>query len=235
MRNRGLTKVRARHRAHEPSQTTAFTRRLRRDATIVIICPPRAIPPREATCARQCIRARDLIYPVSRRTHVGRLCAGDVLSLSASLTPLGRIYRNRMTWEPRRDQMLTLMQIAALAVAGMCHALLGSVKVPLARETRYRRGAGRRPGERVRVHADPMVLVAGFLVDWLGRQAVLFRRFVLLTVSLVLLARLKSYGMALVAVLVLGTGCRGWSTCSTSRRRRRSCRPKTLPHACPTP
>ena len=29
------------------------------------------------------------------------------------------------------DRMLTLMQIAALLVAGMCHALLGSVKVPL--------------------------------------------------------------------------------------------------------
>ena len=31
------------------------------------------------------------------------------------------------------DPMLTLMQIAALVVGGMCHALLGSVKVPLAR------------------------------------------------------------------------------------------------------
>jgi predicted MFS family arabinose efflux permease len=32
------------------------------------------------------------------------------------------------------DQMLTLMQIAALTIAGMCHALLGSIKVPLARK-----------------------------------------------------------------------------------------------------
>ena len=32
------------------------------------------------------------------------------------------------------DTNLTLMQISALAVAGMCHALLGSVKVPLARK-----------------------------------------------------------------------------------------------------
>ena len=32
------------------------------------------------------------------------------------------------------DTMLTLMQIAALATAGMCFALLGSVKLPLARK-----------------------------------------------------------------------------------------------------
>ena len=32
------------------------------------------------------------------------------------------------------DTWLTSMQVAALAVAGMCHALLGSIKVPLAKK-----------------------------------------------------------------------------------------------------
>ncbi len=104
--------------------------------------------------------------------------------------------------------MLTLMQIAALAVAGMCHALLGSVKVPLARKLEIDEA---RVGGLVSVFGFtliPMVLAAGFLVDSLGKQAVLSGGFVLLTVSLVTLARLRSYPTALSAVLVLGTG---WS------------------------
>lgn len=106
------------------------------------------------------------------------------------------------------DSMLTLMQIAALVVAGMCHALLGSVKVPLARKLGIDEA---RVGGLVSVFGFtliPMVLAAGFLVDWLGKQAVLSGGFVLLTVSLATLARLASYRAALLAVLLLGTG---WS------------------------
>ncbi len=98
--------------------------------------------------------------------------------------------------------MLTLMQIAALAVAGMCHALLGSVKVPLARKLQIDEG---RVGGLVSVFGFtliPMVLAAGFLVDSLGKQAVLSAGFVLLIVSLLILASLRSYGTALFAVLV---------------------------------
>jgi fucose permease len=106
------------------------------------------------------------------------------------------------------DPMLTLMQIAALAVAGVCHALLGSTKLPLARKLQIDEA---RVGGLVSVFGFtliPMVLAAGFLVDALGKQAVLSGGFVLLFVSLVMLARLRSYPPALVAVLVLGTG---WS------------------------
>jgi len=106
------------------------------------------------------------------------------------------------------DPMLTLMQIAALVVGGMCHALLGSVKVPLARKLRIDEA---RVGGLVSAFGFtliPMVVAAGFLVDWLGKQAVLAGGFVLLVVSLATLARLESYRMALWAVLLLGTG---WS------------------------
>lgn len=106
------------------------------------------------------------------------------------------------------DQMLTLMQIAALAVAGMCHALLGSVKVPLARKLRIDEA---RVGGLASVFGFtliPMVFAAGFLVDSLGKHAVLSGGFVLLIVSLVTLSQLNSYRMALLAILVLGTG---WS------------------------
>jgi fucose permease len=106
------------------------------------------------------------------------------------------------------DTWLTSMQVAALAVAGMCHALLGSIKVPLAK---YLNIDEARVGGLVSVFGFtliPMVLVFGFLVDALGKQKVLGGGFALLIVAMVLLARLKNYPWALVAVLLLGTG---WS------------------------
>ena len=115
----------------------------------------------------------------------------------------------RRLWEcPHMDSMLTSMQVAALAVAGMCHALLGSIKVPLARKLEIDEA---RVGGLVSVFGFtliPMVLVFGFLVDAVGKQAVLGGGFALLIVAMVLLARLKSYPLALIAVLLLGTG---WS------------------------
>jgi fucose permease len=106
------------------------------------------------------------------------------------------------------DTMLTWMQVAALAVAGMCHALLGSVKVPLARKLQIDEA---RVGGLVSVFGFtliPMVLAAGFLVDELGKQAVLAGGFGLLIVAMSILAAVRGYGMALLAVLVLGAG---WS------------------------
>lgn len=107
------------------------------------------------------------------------------------------------------DNMLTLMQVAALGVAGMCHALLGSVKVPLARKLQIDEA---RVGGLVSVFGFtliPMVLAAGFLVDLLGRQAVLGGGFILLIIALLILASQKSYSMALFAVLLLGCGWSG--------------------------
>jgi fucose permease len=90
----------------------------------------------------------------------------------------------------------------------MCHALLGSIKVPLARKLQIDEA---RVGGLVSVFGFtliPMVLAFGFLVDEFGKQSVLAGGFALLIVSLVLLSRLQSYRSALIAVLVLGSG---WS------------------------
>jgi len=106
------------------------------------------------------------------------------------------------------DWMLTWMQVAALAVGGMCHSLLGSVKVPLARKLNIDEA---RVGGLVGIFGFtliPTVLAAGFLVDALGKQTVLSSGLVLLIVSLALLSQARSFGMALVAVLLLGVG---WS------------------------
>ena len=106
------------------------------------------------------------------------------------------------------DPMLTLMQIAALTTAGICFALLGSVKLPLARKLEIDEA---KVGGLVSVFGFtliPMVVAAGFLVDLLGQQAVLGGGFLLVIISLVILAQSHNYITALLAVLVLGTG---WS------------------------
>jgi fucose permease len=85
---------------------------------------------------------------------------------------------------------------------------LGSVKVPLARKLKIDEA---RVGGLVSVFGltlIPMVIAAGFLVDSLGKQVVLAGGFILLIVSLSMLAGLRTYRTAMIAVLALGTG---WS------------------------
>ena len=106
------------------------------------------------------------------------------------------------------DTYLTTMQVAALSIAGMCHALLGSIKVPLARQLEIDES---RVGGLVSVFGFtliPMAFAAGIFADSFGRDTVLVGGFVLLILSVLVLAHLKSYGMAVLSVLLLGTG---WS------------------------
>ena len=106
------------------------------------------------------------------------------------------------------DIYLTSMQIAALSIAGMCHALLGSIKVPLARQLEIDEA---RVGGLVSVFGFtliPMAFAAGIFADSFGRDMVLVAGFVLLILSVLVLAHLKSYRMAVLSVLLLGTG---WS------------------------
>ena len=106
------------------------------------------------------------------------------------------------------DSMLTVMQVAALSICGMYFALLGAVKLPLARRLEIDEV---RVGGLVSVFGFtliPMVLAAGFLVDVWGKQVVLAGGFLLAVASLLALGRLRNYTLVVVAVLVLGTG---WS------------------------
>ena len=106
------------------------------------------------------------------------------------------------------DTYLTTMQVAALSIAGMCHALLGSIKVPLARQLQIDES---RMGGLVSVFGFtliPMAFAAGIFADSFGRETVLVAGFVLLILSVLVLAHLKSYRMAVLSVLLLGTG---WS------------------------
>src|SRR5262245_33354846 len=99
------------------------------------------------------------------------------------------------------------MIVAALLVSGMGVALLGSVKVPLARRLRIDEA---RVGGLVSVFGFtliPVILTAGFLTDLVGRQVVLIGGTALLAASLGLLAWAKAYPVALGAVILLSTGC----------------------------
>ena len=103
---------------------------------------------------------------------------------------------------------LTMMQITALTAAGMCHALLGSIKVPLSERLNIDEG---KVGGLVSIFGFtliPMAFVAGILADSQGKQFVVVLGCILLIASVCVLAHVRSYLMALVSVLLLGTG---WS------------------------
>ena len=106
------------------------------------------------------------------------------------------------------DLNLTVMQALALAIAGMCHALIGSVKVPLAKQLDIPES---RVGGLVSIFGFtliPMAFAAGYFADTAGRNPVVETGFVLVILSVIVLATLKNYKMALISILLLGTG---WS------------------------
>jgi fucose permease len=102
--------------------------------------------------------------------------------------------------------LLQLMMIAALLVSGLGVALLGSVKLPLADRLRIDEA---RVGGLVSLFGFvmiPVILTAGFLTDRFGRQVVFMTGSLLLASSLGLLARARSYPLALTAVVLLSAG-----------------------------
>ena len=97
-----------------------------------------------------------------------------------------------------------IMMVAALLVGGLGVAVLGSVKVPLAKRLLIDEA---RVGGLVSIFGFvliPVILTAGFVTDHVGRQAVFMTGSVLFAASLVLLAAARKYLAALVAVLLLG-------------------------------
>jgi fucose permease len=96
------------------------------------------------------------------------------------------------------------MMVAALLVSGMGVAVLGSVKLPLAKRLLMDEA---RVGGLVSVFGFvliPVILTAGFVTDHIGRRAVFMTGSVLFAASLVLLAVARKYLAALAAVLLLG-------------------------------
>jgi len=99
--------------------------------------------------------------------------------------------------------------IMGLLATGMGVALLGSVKLPLARKLQIDET---RVGGMVSMFGFAMIptmLVAGFVTDLVGKQPVLIAGSLFMTASLVLLAQSRTYAPALLAVLLLSVG---WAT-----------------------
>ena len=104
--------------------------------------------------------------------------------------------------------ILLFTAISGLLACGMGVALLGSVKLPLARRLAIDEA---RVGGMVSMFPlamIPVILGMGFLADLIGQQQVLIGGVVVMSVALVMLATAGRYSMALVAVLLLSAG---WS------------------------
>jgi len=91
-----------------------------------------------------------------------------------------------------------MMQITALTAAGMCHALLGSIKVPLSERLNIDEG---KVGGLVSIFGFtliPMAFAAGILADSQGKKFVVVLGCILLIASVCVLAHVRSYHMALI-------------------------------------
>jgi fucose permease len=104
--------------------------------------------------------------------------------------------------------LLQPMMVAALLVSGMGVAVLGSVKVPLARRLQIDEA---KVGGLISIFGFtmiPVIFTAGFITDLAGKQVVLMAGSVLFAASLVALAFAGSYLPALFAVVLQSAG---WS------------------------
>jgi fucose permease len=102
--------------------------------------------------------------------------------------------------------LFLLMTVASLLVTGMGVAILGSMKVPLARRLEIDEA---RVGGLIAVFGfvmSPVIFTAGFLTDTLGKQAVLIGGSVLMAASLALLARARTYGAGMLGVVLASAG-----------------------------
>jgi fucose permease len=102
------------------------------------------------------------------------------------------------------------MMVAALLLGGMGVALIGSVKLPLARRLEIDEA---RVGGLVSIFPFamiPIIAAAGFLNDHLGPQVIMIAGSLVFAASLAILALAKRYPEALASVLLLSGG---WSLC----------------------
>ncbi len=105
--------------------------------------------------------------------------------------------------------MLQATWIAGLLMCGMGVAVLGSIKMALARRLDLNEA---RVGGLVSVFGFamiPVMLIMGFLTDMLNKQFVVVAGSLLMVASLVILSRARKYWAALLAVVLLSAGWSG--------------------------
>lgn len=94
----------------------------------------------------------------------------------------------------------------SLPVTGMCYAILGAVKLPLAERLQMDEGKVGGLVSSFGIMVGPIILLAGFMTDEFGRQAVWVPGSFFVMFSLLLLGWTKKYGLAVCAVLLLSGG-----------------------------
>lgn len=104
---------------------------------------------------------------------------------------------------------MTLLQtfmIVALPITGMCYAILGAIKLPLADRLNMDEAKVGGLVSSFGFMVGPIILAAGFLADALGRKGVIVGGAVVVALALILLSRTRRYGVAVLAVAMLSAG-----------------------------
>jgi MFS family permease len=104
---------------------------------------------------------------------------------------------------------MTLLQtfmVVSLPATGMCYAILGALKLPLAERLKMDEAKVGGLVASFGFMVGPIILLCGFLADALGRKGVWLTGSVLVALSLFMLARTRKYSWAVVAVLLLSAG-----------------------------
>ncbi len=104
---------------------------------------------------------------------------------------------------------MTLLQtfmVASLPVTGMCYAILGALKLPLAERLKMDEAKVGGLVSAFGFMVGPIILLCGFLADTVGRKGVWLTGSILVALSLFMLARTQRYSWAVVAVLLLSAG-----------------------------
>src|ERR1041385_368520 len=117
--------------------------------------------------------------------------------------------RLRPRHRPGRQPFMTLLQtfmVASLPATGMCYAVLGALKLPLAERLQLNEAKVGGLVSSFGFMVGPIILLCGFLADSLGRKGVWLTGSALVAVSLFMLARTKKYSWAVVAVGLLSGG-----------------------------
>lgn len=101
---------------------------------------------------------------------------------------------------------LQFFVFVTLPITGMCYAVLGALKLPLAERLKMDEAKVGGLVSSFGIMVGPIILAAGFLSDAIGRQGVWIGGSVMVTLSLLLLSRVHRYPIAVVAVLLLSGG-----------------------------
>ncbi|MDB6124233.1 MAG: hypothetical protein JWQ71_3226 [Pedosphaera sp.] len=96
--------------------------------------------------------------------------------------------------------------VSCLPVTGMCYAVLGAIKLPLAERLKMDEAKVGGLVSSFGFMVGPIILLCGFLADALGRKGVWLSGSLLVAASLFMLARTRKYSWAVVAVLLLSAG-----------------------------